>query len=340
MTYLGVTTPYYGGGQVQNPANVISTTGAPAASNIHHTLGTLAIDNTTGTIYGLASLQGGSAVWAILGGGTGAVATITGNSGGILSPTGGNFNLFGTANQITTSGSGSTLTWSLVGPYTPATYTAHGVLMGEGTSSIAASSAGTSGQVFTSGGASADGAYQNIGTNSGLTNHGVLLGQGNSAFAATAVGTNGQVLIGSTGANPAFGTITSSTGLTFTLGAASLAINLATSEIPFTIVSGTSQAMSIANGYQNTNGSLTTFTLPTNATVGDVVEIMGGGTGGWRITYATNQQIIYGNQTTTLSSGNLASTNTYDCVKLRCSTTSATIPIFQVVSSIGNLTVA
>lgn len=37
--------------------------------------------------------------------------------------------------------------------------TAHGVLMGEGTSPINASSAGTSGQVFTSGGASADGAY-------------------------------------------------------------------------------------------------------------------------------------------------------------------------------------
>ncbi len=39
---------------------------------------------------------------------------------------------------------------------------AHGVLMGEGTSNVAASGAGTAGQVFTSAGASADGSYQNI----------------------------------------------------------------------------------------------------------------------------------------------------------------------------------
>ncbi len=43
-----------------------------------------------------------------------------------------------------------------------ATLTAHGPLLGEGTSSVAAASAGTAGQVFTSGGASADGAYQNV----------------------------------------------------------------------------------------------------------------------------------------------------------------------------------
>lgn len=40
-----------------------------------------------------------------------------------------------------------------------ATLTAHGVLIGEGTNAVAASSAGTAGQLFTSGGASADGAY-------------------------------------------------------------------------------------------------------------------------------------------------------------------------------------
>lgn len=43
-----------------------------------------------------------------------------------------------------------------------ATLTAHGVLMGEGTSAIVASTAGTAGQVFTSGGSSADGSYQDV----------------------------------------------------------------------------------------------------------------------------------------------------------------------------------
>lgn len=62
----------------------------------------------------------------------------------------------GTANQILASPTVGAVVLSLIGPYTPATYTAHGVLIGEGTSSIVATSAGTAGQLLTSGGASAD----------------------------------------------------------------------------------------------------------------------------------------------------------------------------------------
>lgn len=47
-----------------------------------------------------------------------------------------------------------------------------------------------------------------------LTSHGVLLGEGTSAVGQTTAGTTGQVLVGSTGANPAFGTTVA--GLTFT----------------------------------------------------------------------------------------------------------------------------
>lgn len=43
-----------------------------------------------------------------------------------------------------------------------ATITAHGVMMGEGTSPVGVSAAGAAGQLFTSGGASADGSYQNV----------------------------------------------------------------------------------------------------------------------------------------------------------------------------------
>jgi hypothetical protein len=62
----------------------------------------------------------------------------------------------GTANQILASPTSGNVILSLIGPYTPATYTAHGVLIGEGTSSIVATSAGTAGQLLVSGGASAD----------------------------------------------------------------------------------------------------------------------------------------------------------------------------------------
>jgi hypothetical protein len=63
----------------------------------------------------------------------------------------------------------------------------------------------------------------------GLTNHAVLVGAGTTTITKLAVGTNGQVLIGATGADPAFGTITSTDGsIDFTLGANTL--NMAASD--------------------------------------------------------------------------------------------------------------
>lgn len=64
------TTPYYGGGQVKNPANVIRTSGAPSA-NIHDNLGTIAVDNAAGAVYILSSKSGGSSSWGVIKGGTG-----------------------------------------------------------------------------------------------------------------------------------------------------------------------------------------------------------------------------------------------------------------------------
>lgn len=65
----------------------------------------------------------------------------------------------GTPNQVAVANGTTTPVISLIGPYTPATYTAHGVLIGEGTSSIVALGAGTAGQVLQSGGAIADPSY-------------------------------------------------------------------------------------------------------------------------------------------------------------------------------------
>jgi hypothetical protein len=145
--------------------------------------------------------------------GTSLLSTLTGGSGGAISPTTGNINLAGTANQIATAGSGSTITFSLVGPYTPTTYTVHGVLLGNTSSSIAVTSAGSTGQVLI-GSTSADPAFGALGVNSGLTQHGVLLGENNSAIAATGAGSTGQVLIGATSADPAFGALGVNSNLT------------------------------------------------------------------------------------------------------------------------------
>uniref|UniRef100_A0A6M3KHM8 Putative tail protein n=1 Tax=viral metagenome TaxID=1070528 RepID=A0A6M3KHM8_9ZZZZ len=59
-----------------------------------------------------------------------------------------------------------------------------------------------------------------------LTDHGVLVGSGVGAITPLAVGTNGQVLVGSTGADPVFASITAGDNITLTLGAGTLEIGV------------------------------------------------------------------------------------------------------------------
>ena len=161
-------------------------------------------------------IYAGAGQWVLQAVGTkGPILTITGDTGGAEPPTAatGNFNIKGTANQVLVAGTAATETISLIGPYTPATYTAHGVLVGEGTSAIVATTPGTDGQVLT-GNTSADPTFDAIGTKSGLTAHGVIVAEGASAFVATAAGTTGQVLTATTSADPAFSAIGTGSGLT------------------------------------------------------------------------------------------------------------------------------
>ena len=232
--------------------------------------------------------------------GGGSWVEISTNSGNVLSVT-------GTANQILATPTTGAVVLSLIGPYTPATYTAHGVLIGEGTSSIVATAAGTTGQVLTAT-TSADPAFAALGTNSGLTAHGVLLGENNSAIAATAAGTNGQVFLGSTGADPAFGTLTSSTGLTFTGGAASLAVNLKAGGYNVNAAS-TGGTLVAQNSYVVTQAGQASFALPATAAVGDqfLVAAAQSNSSGWIITQATGQEIwLNTNHTTSGATGTLA----------------------------------
>src|SRR5690606_7102639 len=85
---------------------------------------------------------------------------------------------------------------SLIGPYTPATYTAHGVLIGEGTSSIAATTSGTAGQLLQSGGASADPAWTTATSAAPGTTGNVLTSDGTNWTSAAPSG--GGILSAST----------------------------------------------------------------------------------------------------------------------------------------------
>lgn len=247
---------------------------APLTTDVNYRLGQQWINPSTTTAYVLSSVSGGSATWIVQGSGaSGAVITITGDSGGALTPTGGNFNIKGTANQIAVSGAGSTETLSLIGPYTPATFTTHGVLVGEGTSSIA----------------------------------------------ATAVGTNGQVFLGATGADPAFGTLTTSTGLAFTLGANSLALNLKQGGFNINAAS-TGVALVAQNSYTATQAAQTSFSLPATAAVGDMFVVASalGNTAGWIITQGASQEIWANTNHTTNGAGGTLAGAIHTSVVLMC----------------------
>lgn len=89
----------------------------------------------------------------------------------------------------------------------------------------------------------------------------------------------------------------------------------------WTDVTGTTQAMATSGGYVSDNASLVTFTLPSTANIGDVIQILGKGAGGWKISQNASQQINVGKVPSTVGvSGSVASINQFDTIELRCIT--------------------
>jgi hypothetical protein len=270
------------------------------------------------------------------GGGTG-ILTITGNTGGPITADGANnINVVGTANQVTVTGAGHTETISLIGPYTPATYTAHGVLIGEGTSSIVATTPGTTGQVLI-GSTGADPAFGAIGVNSGLTAHSLVVSEGNSAFVALGAATNGQLPIGNTGADPTLATLTAGTGVTIANGAGSITVNAVGGGLTWSVVT-VNATFSVNTGVIANKAGTLAMALPTTSAVGDMLRITGINTAtGWQITQAAGQQIFFGTSSTTAGAGgSLTSTAIRDSIELVCVVANLT---WNVLSSIGNITV-
>lgn len=270
---------------------LVRSTRNPTTNDFKYPIGSMWINTSNNTAWLLTSNPG---VWSEFAASVaGAIVSITGDSGGAESAAGGNFNILGTANQVAVTGSAATETISLIGPYTPSTYTAHGVLIGEGTSSIV----------------------------------------------AAAVGTNGQVLLGSTGADPVFGTLTTTTGVSFTTGAGALAINIATGGFAVVDQTTASVALAVQKMYIiDAGASLVTLTLPATAPQGSVIKIVGSSAGGWRVAQNANQKIrLASNSTTTGVGGSVSSTNINDCIEMVASTGGAST-VWTIASSSGSLT--
>lgn len=152
---------------------------------------------------------------------------------------------------------------------------------------------------------------------------------------AGSTGTAGQTVLAATGANPAWSSITAGSGITLTPGVNTLAI-ASTSPFTWTTI-GADGALAANTGYIDTKAGLLSVSLPATAAVGTTLILQGLGAGGWIITQAANQQIVVGNQATTLGAvGTLASTNANDSISLVCTTADL---VWSTYNMIGNLTI-
>lgn len=181
--------------------------------------------------------------------------------------------------------------------------------------------------------------YDGAGTWTGVTvtNHSVLIGAASNGITSLAL-TNGQLAIGSTGADPTAATLTAGTGISITNGAGSITIAGAGGGLTWTVVTGTTQAAAVNNGYIANNAGTVTVTLPATSAVGDIVRVTGiNNATGWKVAQNAGNQIFFGTTSTTAGTGgSLQSTQTRDAVELVCTSVSAN---WQVISSIGNITV-
>lgn len=217
--------------------------------------------------------------------------TLTGNGGGgAVSPLNGNITIVGgTGIAVTGNQAAHTITISNTGAeastFNGDTGTATplaGVIdiFGAATGSITTSASGNTIDIAVS----------------GTTNHAVQLGDAFGSLSNSNLGTNGQVLIGATGADPAFSTLTSTSGtVSFTAGVNSLDLNVVGGGMAWqTVAVNTSMASN--TGYVTAAGAQINLLLPAVSAVGAVVQIVDSGQAGtnspWRVTQAAGQQIF------------------------------------------------
>lgn len=149
-----------------------------------------------------------------------------------------------------------------------------------------------------------------------LTGDQIQVSEGGTGLSSTP--TNGQLLIGN-GTGYTLATLTAGSNMTITNTAGGIELAASGGGVTINNVTGTSQAMAVDNGYIANNASLVTFTLPSTAAVGKMVQVVGSGAGGWKIAQNSGQTIHFGNvDTTTGTSGYLASSNRYDGIELMC----------------------
>ncbi len=118
-------------------------------------------------------------------------------------------------------------------------------------------------------------------------------------------------------------TLVAGSGISITTNAGSDTITITNtgSSSSTSEVTGTSQAMAVNTTYIANNAGLVTLTLPSTVALGDFIEVLGKGAGGWRIAQNSGQVIHFSDlDTTTGVSGRIDSQNRYDSIRMKCIT--------------------
>lgn len=183
-------------------------------------------------------------------------------------------------------------------------------------------------------------AYDGAGSFTGIsvTQHAIPVGGATSqALTSLAVGSDGQVMLGATGADPAFATVTGTGGITFTTGAHSLAINNTAGGLNWTIITA-DQTAAINTSYICNKAGLLTLTMPSTAAVGSVIGVMNMNTAaGAKVLSANPGQLNMGNSSATANTGSFASIALGDSLLMVCVVANTTWYCYSVT---GNWTVA
>lgn len=102
------------------------------------------------------------------------------------------------------------------------------------------------------------------------------------------------------------------------------------------VVQSSSITMTINTQYISNSSSLVVLTLPISCAMGSEFQIVGQGTGGWKVAQNSGQQISFGNiATTSGTSGYISSNNSGDCIRIVCTVANTT---FMAYNSIGDIT--
>lgn len=172
-----------------------------------------------------------------------------------------------------------------------------------------------------------------------LSNYGLGVVQTSGAgVISSSNGTNGQLLIGNTGVAPAWNNLGSGNGIAITNGAGTITISTSGGGLAWTTVTAATQNIANNNGYVANNAGGVAFTLPATATVGSTFKITGINAGGFTISQNAGQTMFFGvASTTTGVTGMLTSNTNRDSLEAICVVANTS---WNIVSAVGNLVLA